>query len=279
MAADAKVPMDRFNGKKVISCQVSDGIGKADQLVKQAMSGNVEVFHGESSETTTAVTGKESAAHKIYTQLMNGVSHMLPFVVGGGILIAIAFLIDGLNVDINALPADQRSNFGTITPIAAMFKNIGGVAFGLMLPVLAGFIGMAIGDRPALALGFVGGMLAANGKSGFLGALVAGFLAGYLIVGLRKICDKLPEAIEKLAPVLIYPVVGILIMGLAMNFVVEPVMGGINTGLNNFLSGMGDSSRVVLGLILGGMMAIDMGGPFNKAAYVFGTGSDRCRQL
>lgn len=271
VAADAKVPMDRFNGKKVISCQVSDGIGKADQLVKQAMSGNVEVFHGESSETTTAVTGKESAAHKIYTQLMNGVSHMLPFVVGGGILIAIAFLIDGLNVDINALPADQRSNFGTITPIAAMFKNIGGVAFGLMLPVLAGFIGMAIGDRPALALGFVGGMLAANGKSGFLGALVAGFLAGYLIVGLRKICDKLPEAIEKLAPVLIYPVVGILIMGLAMNFVVEPVMGGINTGLNNFLSGMGDSSRIVLGLILGGMMAIDMGGPFNKAAYVFGT--------
>ena len=255
VAADAKVPMDRFNGKKVISCQVSDGIGKADQLVKQAMSGNVEVFHGESSETTTAVTGKESAAHKIYTQLMNGVSHMLPFVVGGGILIAIAFLIDGLNVDINALPADQRSNFGTITPIAAMFKNIGGVAFGLMLPVLAGFIGMAIGDRPALALGFVGGMLAANGKSGFLGALVAGFLAGYLILGLRKICDKLPDAIEKLAPVLIYPVVGIL----------------INTGLNNFLSGMGDSSRVVLGLILGGMMAIDMGGPFNKAAYVFGT--------
>ena len=271
VAADAKVPMDRFNGKKVISCQVSDGIGKADQLVKQAMSGNVEVFHGESSETTTAVTGKESAAHKIYTQLMNGVSHMLPFVVGGGILIAIAFLIDGLNVDINALPADQRSNFGTITPIAAMFKNIGGVAFGLMLPVLAGFIGMAIGDRPALALGFVGGMMAANGKSGFLGALVAGFLAGYLILGLRKICDKLPDAIEKLAPVLIYPVVGILIMGLAMNFVVEPIMGGINTGLNNFLSGMGDSSRIVLGLILGGMMAIDMGGPFNKAAYVFGT--------
>lgn len=271
VAADAKVPMDRFNGKKVISCQVSDGIGKADQLVKQAMSGNVEVFHGESSETTTAVTGKESAAHKIYTQLMNGVSHMLPFVVGGGILIAIAFLIDGLNVDINALPADQRSNFGTITPIAAMFKNIGGVAFGLMLPVLAGFIGMAIGDRPALALGFAGGMMAANGKSGFLGALAAGFLAGYLILGLRKICDKLPDAIEKLAPVLIYPVVGILIMGLAMNFVVEPIMGGINTGLNNFLSGMGDSSRIVLGLILGGMMAIDMGGPFNKAAYVFGT--------
>lgn len=271
VAADAKVPMDRFDGKKVISCQVSDGIGKAEWLVEQAVNGNVEVFHGENGEAKAAVTGKESAAHKIYTQLMNGVSHMLPFVVGGGILIAIAFLIDGLNVDINALPADQRSNFGTITPIAAMFKNIGGAAFGLMLPVLAGFIGMAIGDRPALALGFVGGMLAANGKSGFLGALVAGFLAGYLILGLRKICDKLPDAIEKLAPVLIYPVVGILIMGLAMNFVVEPIMGGINTGLNNFLSGMGDSSRIVLGLILGGMMAIDMGGPFNKAAYVFGT--------
>ena len=271
VAADAKVPMDRFDGKKVIICQVSDGISKADRLVQQAISGEVEIFRGESGAVKTAVAGKESVAHKIYTQLMNGVSHMLPFVVGGGILIAIAFLIDGLNVDINALPADQRSNFGTITPIAAMFKNIGGVAFGLMLPVLAGFIGMAIGDRPALALGFVGGMLAANGKSGFLGALVAGFLAGYLIVGLRKICDKLPEAIEKLAPVLIYPVVGILIMGLAMNFVVEPVMGGINTGLNNFLSGMGDSSRIVLGLILGGMMAIDMGGPFNKAAYVFGT--------
>lgn len=271
VAADAKVPMDRFDGKKVISCQVSDGIGKADRLVKQAVDGKVEIFHGESGEVKTAVTGKESVAHKIYTQLMNGVSHMLPFVVGGGILIAIAFLIDGLNVDINALPADQRSNFGTITPVAAMFKNIGGVAFGLMLPVLAGFIGMAIGDRPALALGFVGGMLAANGKSGFLGALAAGFLAGYLILGLKKICDKLPDAIEKLAPVLIYPVVGILIMGLAMNFVVEPIMGGINTGLNNFLSGMGDSSRIVLGLILGGMMAIDMGGPFNKAAYVFGT--------
>ena len=271
VAADAKVPMDRFDGKKVISCQVSDGIGKAERLVEQAVNGNVEVFHGENGEAKAAVIGKESVAHKIYTQLMNGVSHMLPFVVGGGILIAIAFLIDGLNVDINALPADQRGNFGTITPVAAMFKNIGGVAFGLMLPVLAGFIGMAIGDRPALALGFVGGMTAANGKSGFLGALVAGFLAGYLILGLRKICDRLPDAIEKLAPVLIYPVVGILIMGLAMNFVVEPIMGGINTGLNNFLSGMGDSSRIVLGLILGGMMAIDMGGPFNKAAYVFGT--------
>ena len=174
-------------------------------------------------------------------------------------------------IDINSLPADQRANFGTITPIAAMFKQIGGVAFGFMLPILAGFIAMAIGDRPALALGFVGGMMAANGKSGFLGALVAGFVAGYLILALRKACDKLPTALEKIAPVLIYPVVGILVMGFFMMFIVEPIMGGINTGLNNALTGMGSSSKVVLGLVLGGMMAIDMGGPFNKAAYVFGT--------
>ena len=273
VAADAKVPMDRFNGKKVISCQVSDGIGKADQLVKQAMSGNVEVFHGESSETTTAVTGKESAAHKIYTQLMNGVSHMLPFVVGGGILIAIAFLIDGLNVDINALPADQRSNFGTITPIAAMFKNIGGVAFGLMLPVLAGFIGMAIGDRPALALGFVGGMMAANGKSGFLGALLAGFIAGYLVLFLGKLFSRLPEALEKIAPVLLYPVFGILLIGLIMTVIIEPPVGFLNTSLNAALAGMSGTSKILLGIVVAGMMAVDMGGPFNKAAYVFGTAS------
>ena len=204
---------------------------------------------------------------------MNGVSHMLPFVVGGGILIAIAFLIDGLSVDINTLPAEQRANFGSITQAAALFKGIGDTAFGFMLPVLAGFIAMAIGDRPALAVGFVGGMIASGGKSGFLGALAAGFMAGYLIVGLRKLCDKLPDALEKIAPVLIYPVAGILIMGIAMNFVVEPVMGGINTGLNQALNNMGGSSKVLLGLILGGMMAIDMGGPFNKAAYVFGTAS------
>ena len=179
--------------------------------------------------------------------------------------------IDGLSIDINSLPADQRANFGTITPIAAMFKQIGGVAFGFMLPVLAGFIAMAIGDRPALALGFVGGMIAASGKSGFLGALVAGFVAGYLILALRKACDKLPTALEKIAPVLIYPVVGILVMGLLMMYIVEPIMGAINTGIFNALTGMGSSSKVVLGLVLGGMMAIDMGGPFNKAAYVFGT--------
>ena len=211
--------------------------------------------------------------HQIYTQLMNGVSHMLPFVVGGGILIAIAFLIDGINVDMNSLSEAERANFGTITPVAALFKNIGGAAFGFMLPVLAGYIAMAIGDRPALSLGFVGGYIAANGKSGFLGALVAGFAAGYIILGLRKLCDKLPEALEKIAPVLIYPVVGILVIGLGMNYVIEPVMGAINTGLNSFLVGMGSSSRIILGFVLAAMMAIDMGGPFNKAAYVFGTAS------
>ena len=276
VAADAKVPMERFNGKKVIECQVSDGISKAEELLNRAMSGDVLVYHasgaGESSSSTSAKSGG-SVGHRIYMQLMNGVSHMLPLVVGGGILIAIAFLIDGICVDLNALPADQRANFGMITPVAAVFKQIGGTAFGFMLPVLAGFIAMAIGDRPALAVGLVGGMMAASGKSGFLGALVAGFLAGYIIVLLRKVCDKLPDALEKIAPVLIYPLIGVLLIGLAMMFVIEPIMGGINTGLNNALTGMGDSSKVVLGLILGGMMSIDMGGPFNKAAYVFGTAS------
>lgn len=270
VTADTQVPLDRFDGKKVIIRQVSDGISKADELVDLALSGNVPVYHAAEG-AKTEVKSSGGIGHQIYAQLMNGVSHMLPFVIGGGILIAIAFLIDGLSIDINSLPADQRANFGTITPIAAMFKQIGGVAFGFMLPILAGFIAMAIGDRPALALGFVGGMMAANGKSGFLGALVAGFVAGYLILALRKACNKLPTALEKIAPVLIYPVVGILVMGLFMMFIVEPIMGGINTGLNNALTGMGSSSKVVLGLVLGGMMAIDMGGPFNKAAYVFGT--------
>ena len=275
VAADAQVPMERFDGKKLIECQVSDGISKADALVERAIAGDAPVYHAAAGASNSSAAAKAGggAGHKIYTQLMNGVSHMLPLVVGGGILIALAFLIDGLSVDLNSLPADQRANFGTITPVAAVLKNIGGTAFGFMLPILAGFIAMAIGDRPALAVGLVGGMIAANGKSGFLGALFAGFLAGYLILGLRKICDKLPEALEKIAPVLIYPVVGILVMGLCVTFVVEPLMGGLNTGLNNALTGMGNTSKVILGLILGGMMAIDMGGPFNKAAYVFGTAS------
>ena len=272
VAADAQVPMDRFDGKKVIECQVSDGISKADQLIERALNGDAPIYHASAtSSSSAAAKSGGSAGHKIYTQLMNGVSHMLPLVVGGGILIAIAFLIDGLSIDLNSLPADQRANFGTITPAAALLKGIGGTAFGFMLPILAGFIAMAIGDRPALALGLVGGMMAASGKSGFLGALLAGFAAGYLILALRKVCEKLPEALEKIAPVLIYPVVGVLLMGLLMTFIVEPIMGGINTGLNNALTGMGSSSKVVLGIVLGGMMAIDMGGPFNKAAYVFGT--------
>lgn len=272
VAADAQVPMDRFDGKKVIECQVSDGISKADELIERAIAGDVPIYHAAAGTKVAKTTKKSgSIGHQTYTQLMNGVSHMLPFVVGGGILIAIAFLIDGFCVDMNALDVADRANFGTITPAAAWLKNLGGIAFGLMLPVLGGYIAMAIGDRPALALGFVGGMMAAGGKSGFLGAVAVGFIAGYTIVLLRKVCDKLPQALEKIAPVLIYPLVGILIIGFVMSFIVEPIMGGINTALNNGLTSMGGSSKVVLGLILGGMMAIDMGGPFNKAAYVFGT--------
>ena len=272
VAADAQVPMDRFDGKKVIECQVSDGINKADSLIDRAIKGDAPVYHAANApaQQQGAKSGG-SIGHQIYTQLMNGVSHMLPFVVGGGILIAIAFLLDGLMVDMSSLSIEERGNFGSITPAAAMLKNVGDVAFKLMLPVLAGFIAMAIGDRPALALGFVGGMMASNGTSGFLGALAAGFLAGYVIKALRVGCEKLPEALEKLTPVLIYPVVGILLMGLAMSFIIEPIMGTVNTALYNGLDSMGDSSRIVLGIILGGMMAIDMGGPFNKAAYVFGT--------
>ena len=270
VAADAKVPMDRFDGKKVIERPVSDGIGKADELIELALSGKANVYHAAGDKETKQERAGGSLGHRIYTQLMNGVSHMLPFVVGGGILIAIAFLIDGLMVDMNALSPEERGNFGTITPLAALFKNIGGAAFGLMLPVLAGYIAMAIGDRPALAVGFVGGALAAGGSSGFLGALAAGFVAGYLVLGLRKACEKLPEALEKLAPVLIYPVFGILAIGLFMTFIAEPVMGTINGALTAGLTGMGETSKVLLGLVLGGMMAIDMGGPFNKAAYVFG---------
>ncbi len=241
VAADTQVPMDRFDGKKVIICQVSDGISKADELVAQA---KPEMFRS-STETIRLqhlLPQERKAAEsdiRFTCSLMNGVSHMLPLVVGGGILIAIAFLIDGLCVDLNALPADQRANFGMITPVAAVFKQIGGTAFGFMLPVLAGFIAMAIGDRPALAVGLVGGMMAASGKSGFLGALVAGFLAGYIIVLLRKVCDKLPDALEKIAPVLIYPLIGVLLIGLAMMFVIEPIMGGINTALNNALDRYG----------------------------------------
>ena len=273
VAADTQVPMDRFDGKKVIICQVSDGISKADQLVERAISGDAPIYHSSNAGSQSTASKKTSGGigHKLYVHLMNGVSHMLPFVVGGGILIAIAFLIDGMNVDINSLSADMRANFGTITPVAAAFKQIGGIAFGLMLPVLAGFIAMSIGDRPALAVGFVGGMIAANGKSGFLGALAAGFLAGLIILLLKKVFSRLPDALEKITPVLLYPVCGILLMGLIMMFVIEPPVGALNTALNTALTNMGASSKILLGIICAGMMAIDMGGPFNKAAYVFGT--------
>ncbi|MCI8312793.1 MAG: PTS transporter subunit EIIA [Lachnospiraceae bacterium] len=274
IAADTKVPMDRFHGKKLIECQVSDGISKADLLVARAMAGDAPIYQaGNPSQASSSGSASGSIGHKLYMQLMNGVSHMLPFVVGGGILIALAFLIDGLCVDINALSDEARSAFGTITPAAATLKGIGDVAFGFMLPVLAGFIAMSIADRPGLAVGFVGGMMASAGKSGFLGALAAGFIAGYLILFLIKVFSKLPQAIEKIAPVLLYPLCGILLMGLIMQFCVEPPIGALNTALNTALTNMGGSSRILLGIVVAGMMAIDMGGPFNKAAYVFGTAS------
>lgn len=275
VACDTNVPTDRFDGKKVIECQVSDGINKAEELVKRIAAGDAPVFKasGKKEASHSSVGGKESIGHQIYKHLMNGVSHMLPFVVGGGILIAIAFLIDGFSVDLNSLPADQRANFGTITQAAAMFKGIGGTAFGFMLPILAGFIAMSIADRPGLAVGFVGGSIAANGTSGFLGALVAGFVAGYIVLLLKKIFSKLPESLDGMKPVLLYPLLGIFLVGVIMQFVVEPPIGALNTAINNGLNGLNGASAVVLGVLLGGMMSVDMGGPVNKAAYVFGTAS------
>jgi len=273
VAADAKVPMDRFHGKKLIECQVSDGISKAGQLISRAMSGDIPVYQSGNPSAASAAKASGGAGHRIYMQLMNGVSHMLPFVVGCGILIALAFLIDGLSVDINTLSAEARASFGSITPTAAALKSIGDVAFSFMLPILAGFISMSIADRPGLAVGFVGGMIASGGKSGFLGALAAGFIAGYLILLLKKVFDRLPQAVEKIAPVLLYPLFGILLIGLIMKFCIEPPIGALNTALNTALTNMGGSSRILLGIVVAGMMAIDMGGPFNKAAYVFGTAS------
>lgn len=275
VACDTNVPTDRFDGKKVIECQVSDGINKTEELVKRIAAGDAPVFKasGKKEASHSSIGGKESVGHQIYKHLMNGVSHMLPFVVGGGILIAIAFLIDGFSVDLNSLPADQRANFGTITQGAALFKGIGGTAFGFMLPILAGFIAMSIADRPGLAVGFVGGSIAANGTSGFLGALVAGFVAGYIVNLLKKIFSKLPESLDGVKPVLLYPLLGIFLIGVIMQFVVEPPIGALNTAINNGLNGLNGASAVVLGVLLGGMMAIDMGGPVNKAAYVFGTAS------
>lgn len=274
VAADTQVPMDRFAGRPVIQCKVSDGISKAEELLDRALNGNVPLYQAKgSSQAADSEEESDSVGHQIYKHLMNGVSHMLPFVIGGGILIAIAFLIDGFAVDLNSLPFDERSNFGTITPMAAMFKSIGGVAFGFMLPILAGFIAMSIADRPGLAVGFVGGAITANGTSGFLGALVAGFVAGYLVRLLKKLFEKLPEGLEGIKPMLLYPVIGIFLIGVIMTYVVEPPIGALNVMINNGLNSMNGAKAILLGALLGGMMSVDMGGPVNKAAYVFGTAS------
>lgn len=274
VAADTQVPMDRFAGRPVIQCKVSDGISKAEELLDRALNGNVPLYQAKGSgQAADSEEESDSIGHQIYKHLMNGVSHMLPFVIGGGILIAIAFLIDGFAVDLNSLPFEERSNFGTITPLAAMFKLIGGVAFGFMLPILAGFIAMSIADRPGLAVGFVGGAIAANGTSGFLGALVAGFVAGYLVRLLKKLFEKLPEGLEGIKPMLLYPVIGIFLIGVIMTYIVEPPIGALNVMINNGLNSMNGAKAILLGALLGGMMSVDMGGPVNKAAYVFGTAS------
>lgn len=266
IAADKNVEMARFDGKRVIKTKVADGIHKAEELIKEATSGKAAIYHAE--EKARSIDEKvddEGVGHKIYKHLMNGVSHMLPFVIGGGILIALAFLFDDYSIN--------PSNFGSNTPFAAFLKTVGDTAFRFMLPVLAGYIAMSIGDRPALAVGFVGGMLAKKGGSGFLGALLAGFIAGYLVVLLKKLFSKLPDSLEGLKPVLLYPLFGILLIGAIIIFIINPPVAAINTGLTDFLNSMGESSKIILGVILGAMMAIDMGGPINKAAYVFGTAS------
>ena len=273
VAADTNVPMDRFDGKKVIECQVSKGINKADELIETIVRGEAPIYKAVGVKKEKKQ--EDSKGHQIYKHLMNGVSHMLPFVVGGGILIALAFLIDGMTYDINTLTAEQRSAFGTLSPLANLLKGqIGGVAFGFMLPVLAGFIAISIADRPGLAVGILGGSIAANGTSGFLGALVAGFLAGYTVNLLKKAADKIiPQSLDGIKPVLIYPLFGMLIVGVLMVYAIEPVVGAINTALNNGLGSLSGMNVILLGMIVAGMMAIDMGGPFNKAAYVFGVSS------
>lgn len=273
VAADTKVPMDRFNGHQVIECQVSKGISSPEDLIDDILNHKGKTFKSN-IKAEKEETG-DSLGHQLYKHLMNGVSHMLPFVVGGGILIALAFLIDGLSYDINALSAAERANFGCLTPLSSLLKGqIGGLAFSFMLPVLAGFIAMSIADRPGLAVGIVGGTIAANGTSGFLGALAAGFIAGYLVELIKKVSDKvIPASLDGIKPVLIYPLLGILGIGLIMIYAIEPVVGAINTGLNSFLSSLSGANVILLGMLVAGMMAVDMGGPFNKAAYVFGVAS------
>ena len=281
IAADKSVEMSRFDGKRVLSVPVSDGIHKPKELIEKIEKGEAPVYHHSGAKAEDTGLAKESFGRQIYKHLMNGVSHMLPFVVAGGILIALAFLIDtAMGVD----PQAAGSNFGVVTPVAAWLKNIGGYAFNFMIPILAGFIAMSIADRPGLLVGFVGGFLATNGAtfadpgaahtvpSGFLGALLAGFVGGYLMLGIEKLCDKLPHALEGIKPVLIYPIAGLGLIAVVM-CAINPIMGIINTALNDGLTWLYENNlMVLLGAIVAGMMSIDMGGPFNKAAYVFGTG-------
>lgn len=265
VAADKYVPMNRFKGRPVVIRKVADGINKADELLDEALSGNAPLYPGETETPVKAEEKEESGARKTYKHLMNGVSHMLPFVIGGGILIALAFLCD--------MGAAGTAQFGSSTPLAAFLKNVGGVAFRFMMPVLAGFIAMSIADRPGLLVGFVAGAMASTGGSGFFGALAGGFAAGYVILFLKKILGFLPDSLENLKPILLYPVLGLLVMGVLMMAMINPLMGAVNQWVNATLNAMSGSSRIVMGLVLGGMMSIDFGGPLNKAAYVFGTAS------
>ncbi|WP_110954521.1 PTS fructose transporter subunit IIABC [Anaerosinus massiliensis] len=265
IAADKNVELARFSGKPVIQTRVADGIHKAKELLERATKTKVPVYYSNTKEATQLTDEHESFGRQIYKHLMNGVSHMLPFVIGGGILIALAFLFDDYTID--------PSKFGSNTPLAAFLMKIGGTAFGFMLPVLAGFIAMSIGDRPALAVGFVGGMLANSGGSGFLGALIAGFVAGYIVLGLRKLFSGLPQSLEGLKPVLLYPFFGVLLIGAIILLIINPPVGAINAWMSDGLNSLSSSSKIFLGILLGGMMAVDMGGPINKAAYVFGTAS------
>ena len=277
IAADTKIDLSRFDGKKLVKAKVADGINRPQELIERVLSSDAKTYHSSNKSQNNDSDEKEGFGTKIYKHLMNGVTHMLPFVVGGGILIAIAFLLDDYSIN--------PSNFGMNTPVAAFFKTVGGAAFNVMLYVLAGYIAMSIADRPGLAVGFVGGILAVQGttfasltdssvvlvSSGFLGALIAGFVGGYIVILLKKICSYLPDSIEGIKTILLYPVFGILLMG-AFMLLINPYVGAINTAINNYLSSMGTANKVVLGAILGGMMAIDLGGPINKAAYTFGTG-------
>ena len=269
VASDRQVEMARFDGKPMIQTKVANGINKAEELLREAMSGTAPVYHASQADkdsANSAIDASDSFGRQIYKHLMNGVSHMLPFVIGGGILIALAFLFDTFD------PANAK-NFGSGTPLSAFLMKIGGASFGFMLPVLAGYIAMSIADRPGLVAGFVGGLLANQGGSGFLGALIAGFTAGYLVLLVKKLVSGLPQALEGTKPVLFYPVLGVLFIGIAITFIINPPVSALNEWLMNSLQTMGTTSRVLLGLVFGAMMSVDMGGPVNKAAYVIGTGA------